>query len=47
MLKLDMAKANDHMDWEFIYAILEAFGFDQLWIDGSNGVSRIVIFQYF
>jgi hypothetical protein len=33
MLKLDMAKAYDRMDWGFIYSILEASGFDQLWID--------------
>lgn len=33
MLKLNMAKVYDHMDWEFIYSILEAFGFDHLWID--------------
>lgn len=33
MLKLEMAKAYDRMDWRFIYSILEAFRFDQLWID--------------
>jgi hypothetical protein len=33
MLKLDMAKAYDRMDWGFIYSILAEFGFDQLWID--------------
>lgn len=33
MLKLDMAKADDRMDWGFINAILVAFGFDQLWND--------------
>lgn len=33
MLKVDMAKAYDRMDWGFIYSILEAFGFNQLWID--------------
>jgi len=33
MMKFDMAKAYDRIDWGLIYSILEAFGFDQLWID--------------
>lgn len=33
MLKLDMAKAYDLMDWEFKYAIHNALRFDQIWID--------------
>lgn len=33
MLNLDMAKSHDRMDRVFIYAILEVFGFDKLWVD--------------
>lgn len=33
MQKFDMVKAYNLMDWGFIHAILEAFRFDQLWID--------------
>lgn len=30
MLKLDMAKAYDHIDWVFIYSVLKAFSFGQI-----------------
>ncbi|KAL2526288.1 Uncharacterized protein Adt_11342 [Abeliophyllum distichum] len=30
---LDMAKAYDRMDWNFLISIMEGFGFDVLWID--------------
>ncbi|KAL2498551.1 Retrotransposon [Abeliophyllum distichum] len=33
ILKLDMAKAYDRMDWGFLISILESFGFDNFWID--------------
>ncbi|KAL2503882.1 Uncharacterized protein Adt_19503 [Abeliophyllum distichum] len=33
ILKLDMAKAYDRMDWNFLISIMEGFGFDALWID--------------
>ncbi|KAL2479297.1 Uncharacterized protein Adt_32263 [Abeliophyllum distichum] len=33
ILKLDMAKAYDHMDWSFLLSIMEGFRFDALWID--------------
>ncbi|KAL2498245.1 Uncharacterized protein Adt_23795 [Abeliophyllum distichum] len=33
ILKLDMAKAYDRLDWGFLISVLEGFGFDAIWID--------------
>lgn len=33
VLKLDMAKAYDRVDWEFLFKVMEKFGFNQDWID--------------
>ncbi|KAL2506264.1 Uncharacterized protein Adt_21885 [Abeliophyllum distichum] len=33
ILKLDMAKAYDRLDWGFSISVLEGFGFDAIWID--------------
>ncbi|KAL2453242.1 Uncharacterized protein Adt_49258 [Abeliophyllum distichum] len=33
ILKLDMAKAYDRLDWGFLISVLEGFGFDTIWID--------------
>ncbi|XP_019186519.1 PREDICTED: uncharacterized protein LOC109181223 [Ipomoea nil] len=32
-LKLDMAKAYDHMEWSFLQRMLRALGFDERWIE--------------
>ncbi|KAL2519774.1 RNase H domain-containing protein [Abeliophyllum distichum] len=33
ILKLDMAKAYDRLDWGFLIYVLKGFGFDAIWID--------------
>ncbi|KAL2517783.1 Uncharacterized protein Adt_14030 [Abeliophyllum distichum] len=33
ILKLDMAKAYDRLDWGFLISVLEGFGFDAIWTD--------------
>lgn len=30
-LKLDLAKAYNHVDWDFLHAVLHKLGFDQKW----------------
>jgi hypothetical protein len=32
LLKLDLSKAFDRASWQYIKAILDAFGFDQGWV---------------
>lgn len=31
-LKLDMAKAYDRLEWNFVEGVMEKFGFDRQWI---------------
>lgn len=32
LIKLDLAKAYDRVNWEYLQKILKAFGFDEIWI---------------
>ena len=40
--KLDIEKANDHVNWNFIFAVLEKMGFGSKWISWIRwGISTI------
>lgn len=32
-LKMDISKAYDKLEWHYLFAVLEAMGFNQQWID--------------
>lgn len=45
ILKLDMAKAYDRLEWDFLFAILEKFGFCKNFIDLVGKLIRPAGFQ--
>lgn len=48
-LKVDMSKAYDRVDWEFLRAMMEQIGFVQIWVNFIirclNSISYSVIFN--
>lgn len=45
-IKLDMNKAYDRLDWDFLKATLRAFGFNQRWVDLVMTLVTMVTYQY-
>jgi hypothetical protein len=33
LIKLDLSKAFDKANWQYLQVVLESFGFDQHWVD--------------
>ena len=44
VIKLDIAKAYDKLNWKFIRKIIEAFGFNQNWV---NWIMQLVSSDFF
>lgn len=45
-LKIDVAKAYDRLEWEFIRKMLEKFGFNQMWIDRVMTCVQTVTYSF-
>ena len=45
-IKLDLEKAYDLLDWNFIKAVLEKFGFPTIWINWIMNCISTVFFLY-
>ncbi|EOY09179.1 Uncharacterized protein TCM_024576 [Theobroma cacao] len=45
ILKLDMMKAYDRLNWDFLYLILERFDFNSQWIDMIKSSKKQIITQ--
>lgn len=45
-VKLDMNKAYDRLDWDFLKEVLEAYGFDQRWVDLVMKLVTTVMYRY-
>ena len=45
ILKLDMSKAYDRMEWNFLEKIMECLGFDNKWISLISCCIRTVLYS--
>eukprot|EP00253_Pinus_taeda_P002612 PITA_02612 len=45
MIKLDLSKAYDRLSWRYLRMVLEAFGFEQRWIEWVYNMISIPIFS--
>jgi hypothetical protein len=45
LLKLDLSKAFDKLSWEYLRAMLLAFGFDQTWVDWILNLTSLAFFS--
>ena len=45
MIKLDIAKAYDKLNWEFMEKMLGAFGFSRAWVEWVMGLVTTPFFN--
>ena len=45
LVKLDIAKAYDKLNWKFIRKMLEAFGFSQNWVNWIMQLISLTLFS--
>ena len=45
LVKLDISKAYDKLNWEFIGKMLEAFGFNQNWVSWIMHLVSLAFFS--
>eukprot|EP00253_Pinus_taeda_P025221 PITA_25221 len=45
MIKLDLSKAYDHLNWRYLCAVLEAYGFEKRWIEWIFNMVSTPIFS--
>ena len=45
MIKLDIAKAYDKLNWKFMEKMLEAYGFSQGWVEWVMGLVTTPFFN--
>jgi hypothetical protein len=45
LLKLDLSKAFDKLSWDYIRAMLLAFGFHQTWVDWIMNLTSSAFFS--
>ena len=46
MVKLDMCKAYDRLEWDFLEACLKGYGFDLIWVQRVMKYASGVSFRY-